>query len=52
MADQAKPDAAAAAGAPAEQLQKLILDEATGDMVSKSEFKKREKKRQNDAKKV
>lgn len=46
MADQATPDNVA------EAVQKLVLDEATGEMVSKSELKKRVKKRETDAKKV
>lgn len=46
MADQA--DTAAVTDAVA----KLILDEETGEMVSKSELKKRQKKRLNDQKKV
>ena len=46
MADQA--DAATVT----EHVAKLVLDEVTGEMVSKSELKKREKKRLNDAKKV
>lgn len=36
----------------AEQVQKLYLDEATGEQVSKSELKKRQKKRETDAKKA
>ncbi|ODV75703.1 lysine--tRNA ligase KRS1 [Cyberlindnera jadinii NRRL Y-1542] len=36
----------------AEQVQKLYLDEVTGEQVSKSELKKRQKKRENDAKKA
>lgn len=35
-----------------ENVVKLVLDDVTGEMVSKSELKKREKKRLNDAKKV
>ena len=46
MADQA--DAATVT----ENVVKLVLDDVTGEMVSKSELKKREKKRLNDAKKV
>ena len=37
---------------PAEQKPKLVLDEATGEMVSKNELKKRQKKRKADAKKA
>lgn len=46
MADQAD------ATEVAENVAKLVLDEKTGEMISKSELKKREKKRLNDAKKV
>ena len=50
MADSTTPKDTAAA--VTESVQKLILDEKTGEMVSKSELKKREKKRIADAKKV
>jgi len=46
MADQA--DAATVT----ESVAKLVLDEETGEQVSKSELKKRQKKRENDRKKV
>jgi len=46
MADQA--DVAAVTDSVA----KLVLDEETGEQVSKSELKKRQKKRENDRKKV
>lgn len=47
MADNAAVPAPAAENAP-----NLQLDEATGEMVSKSELKKRQKKREADRKKV
>ncbi|KAI5807370.1 lysyl-tRNA synthetase [Peziza echinospora] len=50
MADNTTPQDATAA--VTESVQKLILDEKTGEMVSKSELKKREKKRIADAKKA
>ena len=46
MADQAD------ATAVTESVAKLVLDEETGEQVSKSELKKRQKKRENDRKKV
>jgi len=46
MSDQQQPPA------PAENTPNLHLDEVTGEMVSKSELKKRQKKRENDAKKA
>ena len=50
MADNTAPQDATAV--VTESVQKLVLDEKTGEMVSKSELKKREKKRIADAKKV
>ena len=46
MADQQPP--AAEAAPPTEPMANLHLDEATGEMVSKSELKKRQKNRQRD----
>lgn len=45
----AVPDATAGMG---ETVAKMVLDEKTGELVSKSELKKREKKRAADAKKA
>jgi lysyl-tRNA synthetase class 2 len=42
---------AAGASAPAEALANLHLDEVTGEMVSKSELKKRNKQRQKEEEK-
>lgn len=52
MASQAPVKISDATAAATESIAKLFLDEKTGDMVSKSELKKREKKRLQDAKKV
>lgn len=45
-------DNAQAPAAPAQDVPNLQLDEVTGEMVSKSEMKKRQKKRDADKKKV
>ncbi|KKA30041.1 hypothetical protein TD95_001505 [Thielaviopsis punctulata] len=46
------PAAAPAAAPPTEQLAKLLLDDVTGEMVSKTELKKRQKARQKEAEKA
>ena len=51
MADVPPTDAAASA-APTESMAKLLLDEPTGEMVSKSELKKRQKSRQKEEEKA
>lgn len=48
MADTPAP---AAPAAPEEQLAKLILDEVTGEQVSKTEYKRRQKLRQKEEEK-
>ncbi|KAM3066938.1 lysyl-tRNA synthetase [Clarireedia jacksonii] len=50
MADAPPTDAGAAA--PTEPMAKLLLDEPTGEMVSKSELKKRQKNRQKEEEKA
>lgn len=45
------PPAADAAAAVADGVAKLYLDDATGEMVSKTELKKRQKKREKDSQK-
>lgn len=49
MADNSPPNAGA--DAAAEGVAKLHLDDVTGEMISKSELKKRQKSRQKDAEK-
>ena len=49
MADA--PEASGSTAPPTEAVAKLLLDEATGDMVSKSELKKREKNRKKEEEK-
>ena len=49
MADA--PEASGSSAPPTEAVAKLLLDEVTGDMVSKSELKKREKNRKKEEEK-
>lgn len=44
-------DSTAPTEPPTEQVAKLLLDEVTGEMISKTELKKRQKQRERDAKK-
>jgi hypothetical protein len=52
MADSSAPAAAADAAPPTEAVANLHLDEVTGEKVSKSELKKRQKARQKEAEKA